>query len=150
MFINIWLLFDWYEWWSTFCLACYCNSLQFVSENVHGKGVLFLLVRMSRSKHPKKLKYYLQPLIEELQSLWKNGVEALDISKTRQSLIQEALSISKNFIVPCPQPGDACDWFRVKLQSLTADVLRLNLLCKYCSLFVGNEFETVWKKIYET
>lgn len=44
------------------------------------KKFFFLLVLVPGPKQPKKsLHIYLQPLIEELHSLWKDVVEALDI-----------------------------------------------------------------------
>ena len=53
---------------------------------------LYLSVLIPRPKHPRKsLDIYLQPLIEELQSLWKDGVEAYDISRKERFIMRAVL-----------------------------------------------------------
>lgn len=53
---------------------------------------LYLSILVPGPKHPKKsLDIYLQPLIEELQSLWSEGVEAYDISKKKRFTMRVAL-----------------------------------------------------------
>ncbi|KAG7536933.1 Transposon En/Spm-like [Arabidopsis suecica] len=52
----------------------------------------FLSVLVPGPKHPKKsLDIYLQPLIEELQSLWIDGAEAYDVSKKQKFTMRAAL-----------------------------------------------------------
>ncbi|XP_019100804.1 PREDICTED: uncharacterized protein LOC104789085 [Camelina sativa] len=52
----------------------------------------FLSILVPGPKHPKKsLHIYLQPLIEELKSLWSDGVETYDISKKQKFTMRVAL-----------------------------------------------------------
>ncbi|KAG7568194.1 Transposase-associated domain [Arabidopsis thaliana x Arabidopsis arenosa] len=56
------------------------------------KEYFYLAILVPGPKHPKKsLDIFLQPLIEELQSLWKDGVDAYDVSKNQNFKMRAAL-----------------------------------------------------------
>ena len=59
---------------------------------MHEERIFLSISPCSWPKHPKKsLDIYLQPLIEELQSLWIDGAEAYDISKKEKFTMRAAL-----------------------------------------------------------
>ncbi|XP_013654443.2 uncharacterized protein LOC106359260 [Brassica napus] len=57
----------------------------------------FLSVLVPGPRHPKKsIDIYLQPLIEELKSLWSDGIEAYDVSKKQNFTMRAALMWTNN------------------------------------------------------
>ncbi|XP_048622901.1 uncharacterized protein LOC111209011 [Brassica napus] len=79
----------------------------------------FLSVLVPGPRHPKKsIHIYLQPLIEELQSLWSHGAEAYDISRKGNFTMRAALMWTINDF---PAYGMMSGWMTHGL-----------LACPYC------------------
>jgi len=72
----------------------YCSLyVQLTTANVHDAAVHHSFISYSRSTQPKsKINVYLQLLIDELKSLWNEGVDTYDVH-TNQTFKMKVVSI---------------------------------------------------------
>ncbi|XP_022566278.2 uncharacterized protein LOC111210276 [Brassica napus] len=83
------------------------------------RDYFFLSVLVPGPRHPKKsIDIYMQPLIEELKSLWSDGVEAYDVSKKQNFTMRAALMWTINDF---PAYGMMFGW-----------MIHGRLACPYC------------------